>query len=142
MTMSYGDAFRGRVSSPESSTRQAALDAARAPGVFVAVFALAQLSNGLGVPVAFCAFKAFLGIPCPGCGITTSIASLISGNWREALHANAAGPLVVLFALIQLLLSAATAAHFFRAERVVRHSRLNDRALLTFLLLAWLTRFF
>lgn len=108
--------------------------------MFAIVFAIAQLSDRIGVPVAFCLFKKLLAIPCPGCGITTSVAALIHGHWREALAANAAGPLVVLFAAVQLLLSGAAAAHFLSVAKIVRLSRMNDQVLLTFLLLAWLTR--
>ena len=110
--------------------------------MFAIVFALARLSDLIGVPVAFCAFKTLLGIPCPGCGITTSMASLIRGKWSEALNANAAGPFVVLFVVVQLLLSAASATHFFSAAKIARHSQVNDRTLFAFLLLAWLTRLF
>jgi hypothetical protein len=108
----------------------------------VVVFTLAQLSDLVGVPVAFCAFKTLLGIPCPGCGITTSIAALIRGNWGEALNANAAGPVVLLFAILQLLLTAAAASHLLSDTDIARHSRVNDRALLAFLLLPWLTQLF
>jgi hypothetical protein len=112
-----------------------------APAAFAIVFTVAQLSDVTGVPMAFCAFKSLVGIPCPGCGITTSIEALLHGSFAGALSANPAGPLVLLFAIAQLLLTAAAAARFLPDVTIARLSRLNDRALLVFLLLAWLTRF-
>lgn len=48
----------------------------------------------------FCLFQRFLGIPCPGCGIRSSIASLVQGNITVALHHNLIGPLVFAVCLI------------------------------------------
>jgi hypothetical protein len=111
-----------------------------APGVFAIVFALAKLSDATRTPIAFCAAKALLGVPCPGCGITTSVEALVRRRFADALEANAAGPSVLLFVVVQLLLTAAAAARFLPDITIARFSRLNDRTLLGFLLLTWLTR--
>ena len=109
-----------------------------APLVFALVFIIAQLGDAVGMPVGFCAVKAFLGIPCPGCGITTSVTALLHGRWAAALEANVAGPFVVLFVFAQLLVAAATA--FLPDATIARATRLNDRALRAVLLSAWVIR--
>lgn len=45
--------------------------------------------------LGFCLFQRFLGIPCPGCGIRSSIAALVQGNIVVSLHHNLIGPLVL-----------------------------------------------
>jgi hypothetical protein len=46
-----------------------------------------------------CLFKRVTGIPCPACGTTNSITSIIKGNWVEAYHANPLG-FLMLFVII------------------------------------------
>ena len=45
---------------------------------------------------SFCLFQGFLGIPCPGCGITRSLALLAQFRFDAALAANPAGYFVAL----------------------------------------------
>jgi hypothetical protein len=42
-----------------------------------------------------CLFEYFLGIPCPVCGIRSSIAALLHGNWHRSLLFNEMGPFVL-----------------------------------------------
>jgi len=42
-----------------------------------------------------CLFQRFLGIPCPGCGICSSVRALLHGHWLKALTLNPAGPVVL-----------------------------------------------
>ena len=48
----------------------------------------------LGLPE--CSFRTLFGKPCPGCGITTSFAHFVRGEWRSAAFANPAGLLLAL----------------------------------------------
>lgn len=41
-----------------------------------------------------CLFEKLLGIPCPGCGIYSSIVSLLRGNWLQSVMHNPMGPFV------------------------------------------------
>jgi len=125
-----------------STVRQTILAASSAPAAFALVFIISQLSDVTGVRVAFCIVRTLIGIPCPGCGITTSIAALTRGNVTAALDANPAGPFVTLFVMVQVLLLLAAVTRFLPDAATARYSRLNDRALLTFLLLTWLIRLF
>jgi hypothetical protein len=49
----------------------------------------------LGLPP--CTFLMWFGRPCPTCGMTTSWACMMKGNWRDACRANLGG--VLLWAL-------------------------------------------
>lgn len=44
----------------------------------------------------FCLFQRLLGIPCPGCGVRSSIAALVRGNVAASLQYNLIGPLVLM----------------------------------------------
>ena len=72
------------------------------------------LAAGLQLGLSFahlpgwdCPIKAVLGIPCPGCGLSTASALLLHGEWHEALQVHAFAPLLVglvgLAALVSLL---------------------------------------
>lgn len=43
----------------------------------------------LGLPE--CTIQSWFGRPCPGCGMTTSFAHFVRGNWRASAQANPAG---------------------------------------------------
>ena len=57
-------------------------------------------------PDSFCLFQHFLHIPCPGCGITSSVYAVLSGNYTTAWKYNPCGFLVVTALLGQSLVSA------------------------------------
>ena len=46
-----------------------------------------------------CPIRSTLGIPCPGCGLSTAMALLIKGDWQGAIHTHAFAPLF-LFAFV------------------------------------------
>jgi hypothetical protein len=49
----------------------------------------------IGLPP--CTFQVMTGVPCPSCGLTTSVALLAHGDVRNSLRANAAGTVLALF---------------------------------------------
>ena len=49
-----------------------------------------------------CLFQSLLGLPCPGCGITTSLLALARGEWQLAMNANPAGPAIVALLIAQM----------------------------------------
>lgn len=49
--------------------------------------------------LAPCAFTAATGVPCPGCGLTTSFANLAHGHVFTAFSAHLMGPLLFLIVL-------------------------------------------
>lgn len=57
-------------------------------------------------PHSFCLFEHFLHIPCPGCGITSSVYAIFSGHYVAAWSYNPCGFLVVTALLGQSFFSA------------------------------------
>lgn len=47
-----------------------------------------------------CLFKSTTGLPCPACGSTRSLMTLLQGHWQEALFWNPLGFLLFAFLLI------------------------------------------
>jgi hypothetical protein len=58
------------------------------------------LPGHAGLP---CPFRALTGVPCPMCGMTTSVEATLHGHPGSALAANPAGPVLVLCAVTILL---------------------------------------
>ena len=48
-----------------------------------------------------CPIESALSLPCPGCGLSRGVISLISGNWQAAMHYHPFSP-VVLVALLMM----------------------------------------
>ena len=53
-----------------------------------------------------CPFRAVTGIPCPLCGMTTSVCATVALRVGDALAANPFGILAVVFALVLLVVRA------------------------------------
>lgn len=62
---------------------------------------LARLGElGLAAPEAtICLMRGATGLPCPGCGITRSLAAVASGSFEAAFTAHPLGPILVAEAL-------------------------------------------
>lgn len=70
--------------------------------------ALAMLAAGVALPLLDhpgpgCFLRAMTGVPCPLCGMSTSVTSTVRGDLPEAVAAAPAGVLVVAFALWVLI---------------------------------------
>jgi hypothetical protein len=57
------------------------------------------VANLLGWKVWLCGFREFTGLPCPGCGMTRSMAALTHGHWESGIAHHPLGPLLFLGAL-------------------------------------------
>jgi hypothetical protein len=68
--------------------------------LLVAGAALPLLPGHAGLP---CPLRTLTGVPCPLCGMTTSVEATVHGHPVAALGANPAGPFLVLAALVVLL---------------------------------------
>jgi hypothetical protein len=68
----------------------------------------------LGLPP--CGFLVLTGLPCPGCGLTTSFANMIRGDAIDAARANAFGILLFLVTLTTIPIAA---VGFVKGWRVV-----------------------
>ena len=112
------------------------------PAALVGFFTIAWVAREAHIPIAVCVMKQFLGVPCPGCGITRSIAALLAGNPSKAIECNAAGPFVMTFLLFQLALVVAAAVGAAPDQSILRSARLSDRMLLVLMLGVWSKRIF
>jgi hypothetical protein len=88
-----------------------------------------------------CLMRAWLGWPCPGCGITTSLRALASGHFGASLEANPAGVAVAAVLVAQGLV-AARGLWLERAADSAPHAWLDrlDRVLVGSLGAAWAAR--
>lgn len=96
----------------------------------------------LGLPA--CGFRTLTGIPCPGCGLTTSFVHLTHGEWVDAAFANPLGVPLWLLAIGAVPVSVWAAVRGVPVSAVGR--RVEVRALASLLCVAlftsWLTRVF
>ena len=103
----------------------------------------AALQIGLvttGHPGWACPFKALFGIPCPGCGMSTSISQLLHGQWQAAFHTHAFAPIFflgVIFTLIVTLLPEALRRSAIAWVDAVEHRTGLVAFLLIGLMLYW-----
>jgi hypothetical protein len=58
--------------------------------------------NLIGLPGWICPIKAVLGIPCPGCGLSTAITELLRGDWQQSLSTHIFAPIFLLASAILL----------------------------------------
>lgn len=73
--------------------------------LLVGIAALQVGLVALGVGGWRCPIKAMLGVPCPGCGLSAAMVSLLRGDWRAAISSHAFAP-VFLLGFILLTVSA------------------------------------
>ena len=86
---------------PAASTT---IDPTDARGAAFAMLAAAATLPLLGGPAGLpCPLRTLTGVPCPLCGMTTSVEATVHGHLGAALQANPAGPFVVLAALALLV---------------------------------------
>jgi hypothetical protein len=77
-------------------------------GMIVGFSLFQVIVTHFNLPGWSCPIKAVLGIPCPGCGLSTAISLLLSGNWAEAIKMHAFAPIFlggILFLGITFMLS-------------------------------------
>ncbi len=108
---------------------------------------VAALQFGLvtaGLPGWPCVFKAVLGIPCPGCGISTSISQLLHGDWQGSIATHAYGPVflagLVFVVGVSLLPETARVAVVERVARIEKRTGITTLLMLS-TLLYWGFRF-
>lgn len=95
-----------------SSGQKTFRDAAAALGIIAVCMAAMYILGG-----KFCYFKAFFGLPCPGCGLTRASVSFVKGDIAAAFFYHPLFLLVwALFALAGVSLFSAGARSFFRSN--------------------------
>ncbi len=85
-----------------------ALVSNRIVGVALAATGFLQVALlSLRLPVWQCPFRAVMGLPCPGCGLSRALLRLFNGQWTDALRLHPFAPLFLagwLFLTITCLL--------------------------------------
>lgn len=76
-------------------SRQGWLVLTGVPALFVCAYMLALHPLILKAPL--CAVKMFLGLDCPGCGITRSLTQLTHGHFRESIRMHPLGIFLALW---------------------------------------------
>lgn len=77
--------------------------------IFALLIIITPSSEGIGthqqiIPFP-CLFYHVLKIPCPSCGLTTSLSNLFHGNFIEAINAHPLGPFFLLVFILVFILS-------------------------------------
>lgn len=72
-------------------------------GPALGLLAAGALLPLLGHPGLSCPLRTFTGVPCPLCGMSTSVQSTVRGRWSDAFAANPMGIAVVIGALAVLI---------------------------------------
>ncbi len=97
----------------------------------------------LGFPSWSCPIREFLGLPCPGCGISRSIAALLYGDWETSLETHAFGPFFLLaVGLIGIvnLLPSLQRYQFVHLVKIFEQKTGFTAVFLIILVLYWLSR--
>lgn len=79
---------------PSGSSRATALALWLGGALVAAVVALWLMALGPG-ETTICLLRNWTGIPCPGCGVTRSIAALLHGDYAEAFTLHPLAPFAV-----------------------------------------------
>ncbi len=91
-------------------------------GGFVAAVAIAGWLAALGPgETTICLLRNWTGVPCPGCGVTRSVAALLRGAWMEAFLLHPLAPVAVAEAAV---LWVAWGASLARSRRGLDERRL------------------
>ena len=100
------------------------------PAVFLAARLLPHLPGVAEMNV--CAVRGFLGVPCPGCGLTHAFIALAQGDLRGSVDAHPLGVVIALWLLV-LFGRAAWTAVMRRPPRELLTQRQRDWCLAAFL---------
>ncbi len=100
---------------------------------------LAALQFGVvaaGLPGWPCPFKAAFGIPCPGCGMSTSVSSLLHGDIQGAFTIHAFAP--IFFMALVFVLGVSILPQPIRASIIEKVANVEKRTGVTIFLMVGL----
>jgi hypothetical protein len=120
--------------------RRVLLNLALTATLLLIFFAVLNAERALPVIPHVCLMQWLLSVPCPGCGIVTSLAALVHLHFREAYRANPAGPVLALHLLLQMAFGTVGAMSSDRQKAMLLVVRSSSYAALTVLLLVWVFR--
>lgn len=86
------------------------------------MLAAAAVQAGLtfsGYGLWSCPVQSTLGLPCPGCGISRGLVSLITGHWQAAVHLHSFSPFVLAALIITGVCSLLPERSHHRAVNII-----------------------
>jgi len=106
---------------------------------------LSALLVALSVPILLkiphhCLFQRYLGIPCPGCGVTHSLAAIEQMQLWAAWQWNPAGVALAIYLMFQICVRPQTTWFPGAEAAILKSSKLGERLVLSALLAEWLIR--
>ena len=108
--------------------------------VFLSVLLVCLLAPVLVRIPHLCLLRHFLGIPCPGCGVTHSLIALERTQFREAWRWNPAGIALAMYLAFQVCARPFALCVERTGAALSAFSKLGERFVLSALLVVWLTR--
>jgi hypothetical protein len=66
----------------------------------------------------FCPFRLLTGLPCPLCGMTRGLASLVRGRWNDAIAFHLFSPLVLAGIGVWILIDIGHSLRLWNARRI------------------------
>ncbi|MFC1823981.1 DUF2752 domain-containing protein [Thermodesulfobacteriota bacterium] len=112
--------------------------------ILAGIAALQVWLAAAGLPGWLCPIKSVLGIPCPGCGLSSSVALLFQNEWRASLHLHAFAPIfmagILLFVIISILPPAVYQKSVGIIDALERRTGIIPFFMLS-LIIYWLLRF-
>ena len=111
---------------------------------------LLLLSAGIFLPlfnvhiVSECLFEKLFLIPCPFCGVRSSIFSFIKGNFQQSLTFNIAGPVIFIVLCFYCIYFTFASKFDYKINfnREVRICRNIDKLLFSLLIFQWLFKLY
>lgn len=111
-----------------------------APAILSAAARAGYVPTCLGV----CLLQTSVGIPCPGCGITRSSVSLMTGDLHQAFQHHPSGPLIFIIALVSTAYFSAVLLRSVAVEWALELRLYSgfERLAVLLLIVGWLARAF
>jgi hypothetical protein len=91
----------------------------------------------------FCLFKFLFSIPCPGCGILTSVYAISKMEWKFSFISNPVGIPLVIFYILQLPLRSIALINPEKfGVKITKFFNVYSTGIITSLMLVWIINLF
>lgn len=97
-------------------------------------------STLIGAIPHVCLVEKMTGLPCPGCGIISSLTSAANGKYFSAWQHNPAGLLLFVFVIMQIPMRYIALRRVSTSVAIIKFSRWLSVLLVVFLFLVWICR--
>jgi len=73
--------------------------------LFVSIYVVLVVFSSLGYDVWHCPIRIALGVPCPGCGLSSATICLLRGNWKAAFSQHAFSVVFLIGSILSVVVS-------------------------------------